>query len=322
LSLNLKSYTDENRLRYFQNNNGSAPPAGLLLPSSDSTASGGKSWARYAAIASGAKLYNYAVSGAVCSNAMISRYLSSIRAPFPDVLGYEIPAFIADANFVNKTTGTNTLYIDRQSDNTVYAIWIGTNDLGGGALIQDYNVRGTNITTFTECVFESFDAIYAAGGRNFILINTAPLQLSPLYGTPEAGGLASSKFWLDKPANITETSYKMLEYTTAVNQIWAYQVPYSLHIAHRYPGASMAIFDVHSLLTDIYHNPTAYLSGANVTSSYRVCTPDRSVCTTGPGGLDGFMWYDELHPSNKTDQAIATEFLKVVDGTSKYGTYW
>jgi hypothetical protein len=104
---------------------------------------------------------------------MIFRYLASINGPFPDVLGYEVPAFIADTKYKDPSTGKNTLYTDRTSDNTVYSMWIGTNDLGVGALLSDTQTPGTNITTFTECVFEAFDQIYANGGRYFVLMNEA-----------------------------------------------------------------------------------------------------------------------------------------------------
>jgi hypothetical protein len=125
---------------------------------------------------SGVKLYDYAVSGAVCSNKMIYRYIASINQPFPDVLGYEAPAFVADAHYVNASTGTNTLFTDKRPDNSVYSMWIGTNDLGVGALLTDNQTPGTNITTFTECVFQAFDLIYAAGARYFVLMNTAVHQ--------------------------------------------------------------------------------------------------------------------------------------------------
>lgn len=149
------SYTDESRLGYFISHNGSAPPAGTLLPESTSTPGGGITWGRWVSTYSGAKLYDYAVSGAVCSNKMIYRYLASINGPFPDVLGYEVPAFVADVHYINASTGTNTLYTEREADNTVYSMWIGTNDLGVGALLTDDQTPGTNITTFTECVFQA-----------------------------------------------------------------------------------------------------------------------------------------------------------------------
>jgi hypothetical protein len=140
---------------------------GTLLPESTSTPSGGITWDQWVSIYTGAKLYDYDMSGAVCSNKMIYHYLVSINGPFPDVLGYEAPAFVADANYVNSLTRTNTLFTDRRADNTVYSMWIRTNDLGVGALLTDNQTPGTNIKSFTECVFQAFDLMCAAGVKVF-----------------------------------------------------------------------------------------------------------------------------------------------------------
>lgn len=115
----------------------------------------------------------------------------------------------------------------------------------------------------------------------------------------------------------------MLEYTTSVNNVWKYQVPFELLVAKRYLGASFAIYDVNSLLTDVYHNPTEYFEApANVTGHYYACVYNSSVCNTSQFPLHSFMWYDELHPSERTDEIVAKEFLNVVRGNSSYATYW
>lgn len=73
----------------------------------------------------------------------------------------------------------------------------------------------------------------------------------------------------------------------------------------------------------MYNHPEQYLtSPANVTAPYRQCDATGKVCTDAKDGLDHYMWFDDLHPSEKTDQAIAHEFVNVVEGTSKYATYW
>jgi hypothetical protein len=200
MGLTPQSYTDESRLSYFFSHNGSAPPPGLLLPESNFTAGGGITWDRWVSNYTGAKLYDYAVSGAVCSNDIIYRSLSPIIPTFPDVV-YEINAFEADIAYVNASTGKNTLYTDRRSDNTVYSMWIGTNDLGNGAFLTDSSLHETVIPDYIDCIYDKFDSIYKAGGRFFVLMNTAPLQLSPLYGLPDAGGLAVSHYWTDKVKN-------------------------------------------------------------------------------------------------------------------------
>jgi hypothetical protein len=43
---------------------------------------------------------------------------------------------------------------------------------------------------------------------------------------------------------------------------------------------------------------------------------------TTVGAVDNFMWFGELHPSERADQIIAQEFAKVVEGSSAYATYW
>ncbi|TAQ90007.1 hypothetical protein B7494_g1656 [Chlorociboria aeruginascens] len=316
------SYTDESRLSYFIAHNGTAPPPGTLLPESTDTPGGGITWDRWVSIYSGAKLYNYAVSGAVCDNNMINRYLASINGPFPDVV-YEVNAFVADSKYINASTGTNTLYTNRRSDNTVYSIWIGTNDLGNDAFITDSSLHETTIPNYIDCIFNRFETIYNNGGRYFVLMNTAPLQLSPQYGLPGEGGKNATEYWPDKPSNITEVSGKMKEYTQLVNTIFDYRVPFEILIKKRYPGASIAIFDINTFLTDVYNNPIEYnfTAPVNVQNAYHECTAE-SVCVDSALSLDHYFWYDDLHPSQQTDEAIAKEFVRVVKGASKYASYW
>jgi len=203
------SYSDEDRASYIVAHNGSGPPPGTLLPPSNNTATGGFTWTRLVANDTGVELFNYAVSGAVISNELTPRFLSSINADFPSVLDYEVPAFLADVAFVNESTGTNTLYSDREANNTVYAMWIGTNDLGVHCFFDDsqvgsqsYNGQTDVITirNYTEATFVVFDQLFAAGARKFVLMNLAPLQLSPLYGIPPplGGGVKDNEYWTNK----------------------------------------------------------------------------------------------------------------------------
>ncbi|OLN97604.1 GDSL esterase/lipase [Colletotrichum chlorophyti] len=309
------SYTDEGRLSYFISTNGTAPPSGYLPPASNQTSSGGYVWARFVANSTGASLYNYAVSGASCSNEIISRYYAPIRQPFPSVLEYEIPAYKAD-------TAIESLYENRQASNTVYALWIGTNDLGYGGFLTDSQAPGTTISTYVDCIWEVFDNIYETGGRHFVLLNLAPLEQSPLYTATELGGFGDSQFWPNKTAyNTTEYQYKMLEYTTNVNTMFDYGVPFKLLVRKRWPGASFSIFDVHSLLRDIHDEPSEYLSApANVTGVYHACDPSSGTCINSSQPLSSFLWYDELHPSERAHEIVAQHFVDVVHGNSTYGT--
>lgn len=151
------------------------------------------------------------------------------------------------------------------------------------------------------------------------------MELSPLYGSAANNGLVASHYWPDKPANITAISEKIKEYTTTVNTVFNYKTPYEIQIAKRYPGAEMVVFDVHSLMTDIFNHPAKYLNGTtppNVTGQYYKCSVDSVTCVSAEGSEDGYLWYDELHPTQRVDQIIAREFIELVAGKSEYATYW
>ncbi|KAL0472208.1 GDSL lipase [Neurospora intermedia] len=312
------SYTDNGRLNYYIGNGGNPPPAGQLHGEINVTASGGLTWNQYASRQVGAKLLDYAVSGATCSNKIISRYFSAINKDFPAVLDDEIPSFVAD-------TAYKSIFPDRTADNTVYALWIGTNDLGGDAFLTENQHPGKTLTDFSECIWTVFDTIYKSGGRKFVLLNVAPLHLAPLYATIENGGFSGpSQFWAGKSQyNVTERSEKIKEYSTTLNTVFSYGAAVNTKLKSRWPKATFDLFDVHSLLTDIHEDPAAYLDAPhNSTGYFHHCPPSGSNCVdqTSLGPLTGFMWYDELHPSTKTDSIIAKHFLDVVAGQSKYGT--
>lgn len=318
------SYTDEGRLSAYFAYEGKTPPPGTHTSGSNSTASGGYAWGHFATQQLGAQYYDYAVSGAFCSNEIISRWLDGINRTFPSVLEDEIPSFLEDINFVDPDTG-DAFYPHREADNTVYALWIGTNDLGKDAFLTDSQHKGLTIMNFVGCIWDVFDAIYQSGGRHFVLLNQAPLEHSPLYAAPENFGVLETNFWANKSSyNMTDYEQKMLEYTTVVNTMFDCGVPFQLLVQKRWEGASFAVFNVHQLLLDIWNEPEKYLDApANATGRYYVCSiSNSSDCTTSEYPLSSFLWYDELHPTEKADEIIGTEFVKVVSGNSTYATYW
>lgn len=95
---------------------------------------------------------------------------------------YEIPAFIADKSF--RVDGR--LFLDIPGDETVYALWIGTNDLGNGAFLTNSQIKGKTLKDYVDCVFDSLDKLYQSGGRYFVLMNVVPLDLAPYVSCPHS----------------------------------------------------------------------------------------------------------------------------------------
>lgn len=188
--------------------------------------------------------------------------LSSINAPFPSVLEYEVPAYIADSKH---KTDSGKPFMQISSDDTVYSMWIGTNDLGQSAFLTDSQEPNKTIPDYIECIYQAFDQIYNNGGRYFVLMNNAPLQLTPLYATPENHGVHDNYYWPDKPDNITRVSYRMWEELVNVNRVFKYQTPFELLIARRYPGAFFAVMDMYGLVSaNIDISPPGLLTTADL----------------------------------------------------------
>ena len=230
----------------------------------------------------------------------MTRPLGGTDLLFPDVLGYEVPAYLADRNTVRNGTDEPYFSPALSSSNAVYSLWIGTNDLGVGAFLTDSQILGKTLTDYTDCLYQVFDGLYASGARVFVLFTNAPLQLAPLYANFTLHGVGNNEYWNPKPDNHTEIAELMHEYTSTTNNVMKYQTPFEMLVAGRYPGASMALFNVWQLISDIYDNPTQYLNGTkpyNITGNEAQCNVDRQ-CTLQYNGTspDSFLWYDELHP--------------------------
>lgn len=202
------------------------------------TAVGGYVWPRWVSWYTRSNSYNYAVSGAECSTAITPR-----NNRFQGIKEYEVDAFVAD--LAHRVGGRP--FLEAAPETTVYASWIGTNDLGAGAFLTGEQAPGKTRDDYVACVFETFDRLYAAGGRRFVLMNVIPLDQLPLYGLPERGGLAWSKYWPDKPANLTATSLHMKEIVEYVNGAFKVRMG-RMKASKKYPGAQMALFDVWKLV--------------------------------------------------------------------------
>ena len=75
----------------------------------------------------------------------------------------------------------------------MYAIWIGTNDVGVNALLTDgIGVRsGVSIVEVRKCVVNVVETLYESGARNFVILNVSQIYLC--MWTPSVRNLDLSK---------------------------------------------------------------------------------------------------------------------------------
>ncbi|GKZ35742.1 hypothetical protein AbraIFM66950_006495 [Aspergillus brasiliensis] len=316
------SWSDAGRLHYFLSHNGSVPPVGWIDNGDTPAADGGRPWPSYVGQYTGAEVHNYAVAGAVCSNDLTPRIAQPVGKLFPDVAGYQVPAFLADRQY---TYTNGTMFMNAPAKSTVYAVMIGGNDVGAGGYLTDSQTPGTTIADYIDCVFYQIDRLFQHGARNFVIHTLGAMYLTPQYAMPNEGGLKATQYWPDKYSDITGVSQRMLEQVALVNAVYKARLPLEVEFQRRYPGAQFAFVDLESLMSDIHKHPSGYLNGTNpynVTGYTNHCSLSGTECFPYDyENRDAFMWYDELHPSEQTWRAYARIFVDIISGSSKWATY-
>lgn len=119
---------------------------------------GGTAWPIYVADYADLQLFPFARAGATCSNNLTFR-------PFPSVFESQLPTYLTE-----KSNGTLK---DVHADDTVYTLWIGTNDLGVSALLTGDQTPGVTLVNTTDCAVNWVKTLYESGARNFIFQNVS-----------------------------------------------------------------------------------------------------------------------------------------------------
>ncbi|PIL25384.1 hypothetical protein GSI_13274 [Ganoderma sinense ZZ0214-1] len=271
---------------------------------------GGIVWPVFAAQDGNFSLFPYGKSGATCSNSLTPR-------PYLSVFESQLPTY-----FAAKANGSLGALLPNE---TIYTLWIGTNDLGVGQLLTGGQASGVTVVDTSICAVNWVQTLYNSGARNFIFQNMVPLETTPLYSADSY----PNKYWTAQ-RNTTEWSVFMKELTTAGNAIARLQLQL---LAPTLDGAHLGFFDSHSLFADIYKNPQLYLNGTaplNVTGAAHSCvyelnesTSGKAVCTTANGtDQDSFLWYDELHPSVQTERVVAQAIADAIRRKSENWITW
>jgi phospholipase/lecithinase/hemolysin len=110
-------------------------------------------WPVYVAGYANISLYPFARSGGTCSNNLTYR-------PFPSVFESQIPQYLQEKA---------SLMLDPQE--TIYSLWIGTNDLGGNALVSGNDQA--SIVDVATCMVNWVKVLYQSGARYFLFQNVS-----------------------------------------------------------------------------------------------------------------------------------------------------
>ncbi|KAF7790330.1 hypothetical protein EIP86_001285 [Pleurotus ostreatoroseus] len=189
---------------------------------------GGTAWPVYAARDGDFQLFPFARSGATCSNNITFR-------PAPSVFESQLPLY-----FTEKANGTLRL----EPEETIYTLWIGTNDLGANALLTGGGTNGATVVDVMGCAVNWVKTLYQSGARNFLFQNMIPLQKTILYSADSY----PNRFWTAE-RNTTMWSISMTEMVQTGNDISKLMLQ-ALPATH--PGAHIGRFNKVSKYGPVY----------------------------------------------------------------------
>ncbi|KAF8904694.1 GDSL lipase/acylhydrolase [Gymnopilus junonius] len=276
---------------------------------------GGTQWPIYAAGYAHVNLFPFARSGATCSNNITFR-------PFPSVFETQLPMYFNESG--TSPTGKKTKgSVNLVPAETIYTLWIGTNDVGSNALLTGSDQA--SLVDVTQCMINWVTTLHASGARNFLFQNMIPLETVPLYAPVSY----PDRYWTAQ-RNTTEWSVFMKELVLSGNQLTKLMLE---ALAPKLSDSHIGIFDSHGLFTDMRAHPQLYLNGTaplNVTGAVQACvfqlnesTSDTGDCTIATGSdRDSFLWFDELHPSEQADRIVAKNIAQVIEGRQNEWTTW
>ncbi|KAF2841470.1 carbohydrate esterase family 16 protein [Patellaria atrata CBS 101060] len=128
------------------------------------TTSGGPNWLGFLAQNHSLLTYNFADGGATTDATLVTPFQPTVKSFIDQVKGF------------SNSIGSHPSYAPWTSNNTVFGVWIGVNDVGNSWWKSDVDQLNAKIM---DKYFEQLQILYTAGARVFALLGVPPIQRSP-----------------------------------------------------------------------------------------------------------------------------------------------
>ncbi|KAF8523199.1 hypothetical protein JB92DRAFT_3110169 [Gautieria morchelliformis] len=239
------------------------------------------------------RVVNLAFSGATCNNTDFPRtHQGSFNGTVvdPDV-----------SSQIEKYVALNDPSM-KDPEQTVAAIFIGTNDLGFFLQVfrdnetTDILPQGVQITNEADCVVKQVQSLYQLGLRRFLVFQAIPLQDVAMYSADVVNGVPQPGAFL---------SAFMTQVVSANNALQALQLQDLQKSLH---GSDIQIFPTFDFYAQRVANPKAFL-GPNGTST-GFCNTNLGPC---PDPQD-FLFWDSLHPGLVANNQLAAAVVAFLNG--------
>jgi phospholipase/lecithinase/hemolysin len=204
--------------------------------------------------------YNFASGGATTDANLVTPYQSTVLS-----LVDQVSLF---------TKNLSPLPSPLSSSNTLFAIWIGVNDVGNAWYTANWS---TLSQTIINRYFQEAAALYAGGARNFLFLTVPPIQRTPSVLTQST-------------SNQQQEGQAVARYNQLLTQgVTAFKANYS--------GVTTYLYDTTVPFNTALNNPTSY--GAKDATCYN---SDGVTC----------LWWNDYHPGQAIHKLVAQGVASLV----------
>jgi len=206
---------------------------------------------------SGTLSYNFASGGATVNASLVAPYENTVLS------------LIDQTTQFSENVASKPSYAPWTSADSVFAIWLGVNDIG-----DTYGDGQDQVTIHDEILTSYFNEVqimYNAGGRNFVFLTVPPINKTPL--TIAAGTSAQSQ------ESTQVTAFNALLSTKASS--WS----------NSNSGSKVYVYDTSVPFNTALDNPTAYGASSDGATCYNA---DGVSC----------LWWNNLHPGQAIQKLV------------------
>ncbi len=167
---------------------------------------------------------------------------------------------------------------------TLVVEWSGANDL------MTVNARPSKaeVDSAVKARIQNAETLIQNGYRHFVLFNLPDLSLTPRYQAKSA----------EEQNNARECSVYFNEQLALAAK----------KLAETYPHASVEIFDVGGLFTEVYENPEEFGFEKDKLKTPYTESRDFSIHKDRTSSAPGYMFWDDVHPTARLHALLAERF--------------
>lgn len=211
--------------------------------------------------------YNFAYGGATVDASLVAPYESTVLS------------LVDQTSEFSNNVASKPSYAPWTSENSLFAIWLGVNDVG-----NSYGSSGQAAlqTKILNQYIAQAQIMYNAGGRNFAFLTVPPINKTPLM-------LAESSSAQSLEATVIASFNNQLASLASTFQ-------------SQNSGSKVTIVDTQTPFNNALNNPTSYGASSNGATCYN---SDGVSC----------LWWNNYHPGQAIQKLVGAAVASAFSGT-------